>query len=391
MLILGVFVATPGWTAGFVDSAERYVVVPDQVRRVMPAGQSAAVLVFVLAPEKLIGWSEPLSRTQRAYLPAKAARLPVIGRLTGPNPTATVESVLRLRPDLIVDSGPVTQEAAMLADQIQEQTRVPYILLDGGIQQTSGLLESVGAMLGAAERGQALAYEVRQAIDGVRGRLLIKSATERPLIYYGRGADGLETGLAGSQVMAAIDQVGVVNLAARLGQGERTRVTREQILKWDPAVIIAQEPSFYNALQRDRGWRGLAAVANKRIYLAPQDPFGWIDDPAGVNRIIGLPWLTSLFYPDVYQEDLRVIVREFYDKFYSVKLTDRQIEALVRRAGARASETRGQIDVPIIGAEPVPLPNNPPNAPGGRERPPGRSAPGGVPALPAQPDGRGNM
>jgi iron complex transport system substrate-binding protein len=385
------FVATPGWTAGFVDSAERYVVVPDQVRRVMPAGQPAAVLVFVLAPEKLIGWSQPLSRAQRTYLPAKSARLPVIGQLTGPNPTATVESVFRLRPDLIIDSGPVTQEAAMLADQIQEQTRVPYILLDGGIQQSSVMLESIGAILGVAERGQALAYEVRQAIDGVRGRLLIKSATERPLIYYGRGADGLETGLAGSQVMAAIDQVGVVNLAARLGQGERTRVTREQILKWNPAVIIAQQPSFYNALQRDRGWRGLAAVADKRIYLAPQDPFGWIDDPAGVNRIIGLPWLTSLFYPDVYQEDLRVIVRDFYDKFYGVKLTDRQLEGLVRRAGARPSETRSPIDVPIIGTEPVPLPYSPPNAPAGRERPPGRSGPGGVPGLPAPLDGRGNM
>jgi len=74
LLFAGLF-ATPVGAAGFVDSAERYVVVPDRVGRVMGADQSAAVLVFVLAPEKLVGWSRPLTREQRAYIPARLARL----------------------------------------------------------------------------------------------------------------------------------------------------------------------------------------------------------------------------------------------------------------------------------------------------------------------------
>ena len=145
----------------------------------------------------------------------------------------------------------------------------------------------------------------------------------------------------------------MINVAARLGRGELTRVTRDQIFAWNPFIMIAQDRSFYNALQRNREWRGLDAVAKKRIYLAPADPFGWIDDPAGVNRIIGLPWLSALFYPDVYQEDLRATVREFYEKFYQVKLTDRQLEALVRSAEARSGETRRPADVPLLGAEGV--------------------------------------
>ena len=54
ILLLPLF-AGPGRAASFVDSAERYVVLPDRVGRVMAANQSAAVLVFVLAPEKLAG------------------------------------------------------------------------------------------------------------------------------------------------------------------------------------------------------------------------------------------------------------------------------------------------------------------------------------------------
>jgi len=380
-LLLVLFFVMPVRAADFVDSAERYVVIPDRVGRVMAADQSAALLVYVLAPDKLVGWSRPLTRQQRTYLPAKYARLPVVGELNGPTPTAAADAVTRLHPDLIIDTGIVSPEAAARADAVQQQTRVPYILIDGSIQHIPNLLETVGAMLGVAERGQNLADYARNAIDNLRGRLLVTESTSRPLVYYGRGADGLETGLAGSEVMANIDQAGVINVAGRLGSGELTRVTRDQIIAWNPEIIIAQQRSFYNALQRDRSWRGSAAVAKRRIYLAPAEPFGWIDDPAGVNRIIGLPWLTALFYPDVYQEDLRTNVRDFYDNFYRIKLSDRQLETLLRAAEARTGETRGALGVPLLGAEPVPLPSGPSYGPQGR--PPGRGGPSGsMPGIP---------
>src|SRR6516164_8929140 len=117
-----ILLALPSRAADFVDSAERYVVVPDRIARVMAADQSAAVLIYVLAPEKLVGWSRPLSRAQQGYLPAKLARLPVVGHLTAPNPTAAAETVARLRPDLIIDTGIVSPEAAAVADAIRQQT-----------------------------------------------------------------------------------------------------------------------------------------------------------------------------------------------------------------------------------------------------------------------------
>jgi iron complex transport system substrate-binding protein len=382
-LFLIAFWAIPGRAADFVDSAERYVALPDQIARVMAADQSAAVLVYVLAPEKLVGWSRPLSREQRAYIPAKFARLPVVGQLSGPAPTAAANAVTRLHPDLIIYTGIVSPEAAARADEIQQQTRVPFIILDGSIQTIPDALTTVGGMLGVGERGQDLAHDARTAIDGLRGRLLVTESTDRPLVYYGLGPDGLETGLEHSEVMSAINQAGVINVAGRLGSGELTRVTREQISQWDPAIIIAQQRSFYNTLLRSPAWRGLAAVAKKRVYLAPSDPFGWIDNPAGVNRIIGLPWLSSICYPAVYQQDLRATVRDFYDKFYRVKLTDKQLEALVRSAGAQTGETNTQINVPILGAEPVPLPGATPNEPSMRLHPPGRGGfPGAAPPNP---------
>ena len=390
-VLLLLLVPRAGQAAGFVDAAERYVVVPDRVSRVMTVSQPADVLVFVLAPDKLMNWSTPLARARRAYLPAKLARLPMIAAA---DPAEVARSVARLRPDLVIDCGPVSPEAAARAEQIQQQTGVPYIVLDNDIQTTPQTLRTVGAMLGAGERGDDLGKYADSAIDALRGTLLVAAADQRPLVYYGRGPDGLETGLLGSQAIAAIDQAGVINVAARLGGGELTRVTRDQIFAWNPAIIIAEQRSFYNSLLHSAEWRGLAAVAKKRVYLAPADPFGWIDDPPGVNRIVGLYWLVALFYPSQYQQELGANVDDFYNTFYRVKLTEKQLEALLRPAIGRTETVGGQVAVPILGAEPVPLPSATPNPPPPTGRPPGRGGYGtpaqpggpGMPALPSLPN-----
>ena len=231
--------AAPSPVFGFVDSADRYVVLPPHIGRVMGANPAADVLVFVLAPEKLAGWSAPLSRGQRAYLPAKFARLPVVGGLIRPNLAEAAQAVVRMHPDLVIEAGPVSPEAAARADWLQQQTRIPYIVIDNSVQTTPTALRIIGAALGAAQRGDDLAKYADYAIDAVRGRLLIAPADDRPLVYYGRGSDGLETGLVGSQAMADIDQAGVINVASSLGSGQLTRVTRDQLLASSPAIIIA--------------------------------------------------------------------------------------------------------------------------------------------------------
>ena len=44
---------------------------------------------------------------------------------------------------------------------------------------------------------------------------------------------------------------------------------------------------------RTRRWRRLPALREGRFHLAPSLPFGWLDGPPGVNRLIGLSWLVS--------------------------------------------------------------------------------------------------
>jgi iron complex transport system substrate-binding protein len=56
----------------FVDSSSRRVTVPEHIDRVYAAGPPAAIMLYMLAPQKLIGWTRSLSAAERLGLPAAA-------------------------------------------------------------------------------------------------------------------------------------------------------------------------------------------------------------------------------------------------------------------------------------------------------------------------------
>jgi iron complex transport system substrate-binding protein len=78
-------------------------------------------------------------------------------------------------------------------------------------------------------------------------------------------------------------------------------------------------------------WESVAAVLEKRVYLAPSLPFGWFDLPASVNRLIGEHWLAAVMHPESdAARTLRDRTREFYQDFYHVNLGDAQLDELLQ-------------------------------------------------------------
>ena len=139
------FVACAADARVVVDSAGRRVEVPAKIERVFAAGAPAGVFIYTLAPEKLLNWNLPLTPKQRAYMPTRYAELPALGRLTGRGNTASVETVLAARPDVIFDYGTINPTYISLADRVQKQTGVPYLLFDGTFDQVARIYESAGA------------------------------------------------------------------------------------------------------------------------------------------------------------------------------------------------------------------------------------------------------
>ncbi len=113
-------------------------------------------------------------------------------------------------------------------------------------------------------------------------------------------------------------------------------VSIEQVLLWNPDVIITIDQNFAANVRADPAWASVAAVRDGRVHLSPKLPFGWIDFPPSVNRLIGLWWLARILYPDVFPEDLRALTRDFYRRFYHVNAERPAARARARRAGLSA-------------------------------------------------------
>jgi iron complex transport system substrate-binding protein len=330
LMMLLWFAAGPALGRTVTDSAGRKVEVPDRIERVFAAGPPASILLYMLAPEKMTGWPDPPRPEERLFIAEPYRGYPALGRITGRGSTANLENVLKVNPNLILDFGSVSDTYVSLADSVQAQTKIPYVLIDGRFDATPAALRLLGQVLGIPERGEKLARYVEETFADIDRALAAIPEDKRPRVYLARGPDGLETGLKGSINTEIIERAGARNVADAGGSRRGiTRLSIEQIIVADPDTIITWDRNFYAAVFQDPLWQGVKAVREGRVYLSPTAPFGWIDRPPSLNRVIGLKWLAQLFYPDRFPEHLRVTTKEFYRLFYHVELSDKELDGLI--------------------------------------------------------------
>jgi iron complex transport system substrate-binding protein len=309
------------------DGAGRAIPLPAKVERVFPAGPPAAIFLYTLAPELLLGWPRANRPEEREFLLPDVGARPEVGRITGRGNTANLEVVPALRPDLILDMGSTSGTYVSLADRVQQQTGIPYALLDGRFDGTAAAYRILGALIGQRQKGDDTAAIVDDTIKTVTGRIAAIPKAGRPRVYYARGPRGLETGLGGSINVETIELL-AENVAGGTRGGLAT-VSIEQVLLWNPDVIVTIDQDFAAAVRRDPAWAPVKAVRDGRVHLSPKMPFGWVDFPPCVNRLIGLRWLAKILYPDLFPEDLKAQTREFYILFYHVTPSDAQIERVL--------------------------------------------------------------
>lgn len=325
LIVMGALTAS---ARDIVDATGRTVTVPDAPMRVFAAGPPASVLLYALKPEAMIGWVRAPRERDLPYLLETTRALPELGRLTGKGDTLNLEVLLSAKPDLIVDFGTVNDTYLTLATKVQEQTGVPYVLIDGSFANTPTAIRQLADILGVPERGETLASYAEETFAMV-DRVLATVPTEaRPTVYLARGPEGLESAVKGSINAEIIERAGGINVVEGSESGLVT-TSPEQILAWSPTTIVTIDRDFAEGVVALPGWAEVPAVKEGRVFLAPAAPFGFIDSPPSVNRLIGLHWLMHGFYPEAAEGDLKAETARFYELFYHVTLDDAAVTTLL--------------------------------------------------------------
>ena len=320
--------AEPEGTRTLTDMAGREVEVPAVIEKAFSTDPTAAIFLYTLVPDRMLGWNYELNDLEKSIILDEYETLPNFGMGDAIN----YEAVLAAGPDIAFMVGTINDAVVSDADAMQESLGIPVVVVDSELSHTPEAYRFMGELFGVEETAEQLAAYAERTLDDIANMDIPEG--EKVRMYYGNGEDSLETAPAGSSHGAIIELVNAVNVAdLELGDGGRVQISAEQLLAWDPDVIVVNgEPksdipgaSAADAILSDPAYSTLTAVQEGRVYGTPNAPFSWVDRPPGPNRIVGLRWLSALIYPQYIQVDVDDAVREFFSLFYHVELTDEQL------------------------------------------------------------------
>jgi iron complex transport system substrate-binding protein len=319
------------------DMTGRRVVIPDRIERVVGLSPPATYLIYAIDPNLLAGLSSPLRGDERFYTVDRFKRLPVVGGIAGESRNINLETLLKVKPDVVV-LWELKRKNMNAINRKYEQTLkplgIPIIYLSmGSVNDYPAAFRFMGNILNRKERAAALERYAAAVLRKSSRAMAGIPAGKRVSVYYAEGVDGLATEGEGSMHTQLIPLSGGRNVC-RLRETSYMgleRITMEQLLIYDPDVILVKEKSCYERIAKDGRWKNLRAVRAKRVYLIPYEPFNWFDRPPSHMHLLGIQWLSNLLHPDRYPLDIVKETRAFYRLFFNRELSDRKAQEILHR------------------------------------------------------------
>lgn len=332
-LLLAACLVAQAQTRPLVDMKGRSVQIPSHIHRIYANGPDASNILLAVAPDLLAGLVMPIKEEDKPFLSPAVKRLPVIGGRYGGGNTTNLEVLLRSRPDLML----------LWAEREHAFTQDPEDLRKLGIPGVYAVLDNVkgypavfrflGRAVGRERRCEQLAAYAEQTFKRVQDTMKRIPPQKRPRVYYAEGPDGLSTECNDSIHAELLKVSGECNVHRCHVSGPMglEKISLEQVLLYNPDVLIVQDETFYYRVWSDPSWRRVKAVRDGRIYLAPHRPFNWLDRPPTFMRILGVQWLMHSLYPKEYPIDIVGEARRFYALFLGAQVSEAQMRKVIYR------------------------------------------------------------
>lgn len=313
------------------DSAGAAVEIPakiDSVADAWPAHNE--VLVMLGAGEKIKATVN--TKSSQPWLYKVNPALNDASVVFTPN-DVNIEQLMQTKPDIIF----VSANKAITA-KLQD-TGIPVVQVS--FVDFAGLKEcfrTTGAILGSAYKQKAEDY-----IAYLDGKLAeIKAVTDqipqkqRPKVLHINALAPLLVDGTNTIIDNWIQVAGGTNAAADV-EGNMKSVTMEQVMAWDPDIIIVSSNALpkeqsgarsINVITADAAWQGIKAVKNKKVYVNPEGAFLW--DRYGAEEALQIQWAAKILYPEQFQAiDIVKETQFFYKTFMNYDLSEQEAARIV--------------------------------------------------------------
>ena len=319
---------TAAQTRVFTDSTGREVTVPAQIDKVAVSGPLAQIVLFALCPDKLVGVANAWDESAQQFLDEKYYNLPLLGQLYGGKGELNLETLLSSGAEVVIDVGEAKSTIVEDMNDLQEQTGIPFLHIDAKLVSMDETYTMLGDLLGMTDEARTLADYCRSTYDKATA---IADGVEKAKLLYISGDAGLNVIAQGSFHAEVInllsDNLAVVDEPSSKGSGNE--VDMEQLLNWNPDVILFAPGSIYSTVDQDAAWQNITAIKNGTYYEVPMGPYNWMGFPPSVQRLLGMLWMAKVLYPDAADYDLYTEAANYFQLFYHCQLTQEQYDALV--------------------------------------------------------------
>ncbi|WP_246729865.1 ABC transporter substrate-binding protein [Methylocystis sp. MJC1] len=301
------------------------VEVPDHVERVVTLGAVPVInsFLFALGEQSVVANGVPPELSRKihfVFAPGLAAKPIVQGAEKG----LAVETIISLQPDLVLTMDRATAESL-------RSLGLPVAFL----QWTAPAdVKAVMKFLGQVfyREQEALAYQdwFDKMIGDVTRRIDSQTASPPRVLYLNLKR------LTQPHKIAEwwIPRAGGLSVTDNGRAQESFTFSIEQILAWNPQIIIVADMSERQMAFDDPRLKEVAAVRDRRVYVAPAGAHLW------ANRTVEQPltvlWAATIFHPAIFgQRELRAEMARFYDRFFHIHLNDERIDEILAGSSGR--------------------------------------------------------
>lgn len=323
-----------GNTITVTDSFNRQVVVPKDVKRIACLYAFSGHVVTMLGRgNDIVAVVRGLKRDVLLIKICPSIKDAAVPNL---NDVLNMEELARVKPDVVFIKDSVAKKKK--DTDMLDKLGIPYVVIAyNNIEEQKKAVQIIGRVIGREKEAEEYSRYYQECMDRVRKIVTDMPEEKRAKIYHAI-LEPLKTDGPGSISAEWMSLAGIVNVSTRdrgIINDVEGFVNIEQVLLWNPDVIIVHEDSTMNTITGSKQWSTISAVKNKKVFRMPNGISRW-GHPGSIETPLALLWAVKTIYPDSASSiDLEKETMDFYKRFFRYELSHEMAGDILRGKGMR--------------------------------------------------------
>ena len=242
-----------------------------------------------------------------------------------------IEELLKDKPDVIFVRSDIAQNER--ETEKLDKFNIPYLAIEfDSIERQQFMINMIAKVYGKEDRAKEYIDYYNDVVKLVEERTSALEENEKKRVYHSIN-EATRTDPKNSVPAQWISKSGfkLVSTEGDLKFVENDYyASLEQILQWNPEIILANEVGVDEYILNNEKWSSLDAVKNKDVYLLPNGISRW-GHPNSLEIPLAMLWTSKKFYPELFEDvDINLEVKSFYKRFFDLELTDDEVEKIFK-------------------------------------------------------------